>query len=201
MGTRILEGRRINEGDRPGAVFYDSTDGRAFGPIFDNAEDAEKFTKFLSNFDPRELIWGDEHSSGDRLYRLWLECGRVERRPVVQLDDSYVHRKLNLDEGGEEWGISCSLVEHLFPLFNGYNNHEVAEILRKHKVIPRGGEVGGDEEEHDETFDTEFSCFYAYFKTEKAAQQFLWRLNKWLRENWHRAYPEEKKPKKGGRRK
>lgn len=195
MGTRILEGQRINEGDRPGAVFYDSTDGRAFGPVFDSAEEAEKFTKFVGNFDPRELLWGDELSAGERLYRLWLACGRVARRPPVQLDESYIHKNKD-DHGKDEWGISCSLVEHCFPLFNGFNNNEVAEILRKQKVIPRGGDVGGDEEDHDETFDTEFSCFYAYFKTEKAAQQFLWRLNAWLRENWHRAYPSEEKPKK-----
>lgn len=220
MGTRILDGRRVNECDKPGAVFYDSTDGLAFGPVFDNAEEAERFMSFLAGIDPSRLGWVGVGATGYDLYKLWLECGRVAKRPVVQLDESYLHKndskhgecldcdalialhreggthcdcgeswvngKCVDDDGKEEWGLSCSLVEHCFPLFLGlrYGNNDVADILKKAGVV-------GDAE-----VDPEHSCFYVYFKKgKKQAEQFLWRLNGFLRDNWHKAYPEEAAPK------
>lgn len=227
MSTRILAGQRINENDKDGAVFYDGTDGLAFGPVFDNAEEAERFMHFIAGIDPSQL-GGNEMSE---LYKLWLSCGRLAERPVVQIDASFLHDnksehgecldcdglidlhradgthcdcgeawkngKCVADDGTVEWGVTCSLVEHCFPLFNGFNNNQVAEILRKEGVIPKGSDAGGDEEG---SFDTESSCFYAYFKGKKAGEQFLDRLNGWLRDNWHKAYSGEKKPAKRRRR-
>lgn len=187
MGTRILEGKRINECDKPGAVFYDSTTGQAFGPIFDTGEDAEKFMSFLAGIDPRHLSWGYELSTGNSLYLLWIKAGRKAQRPVYQFDASFLHKT---DRRGE-WGMSCSFVEHCFPLFTGlkYGNNDVGDILKQAGIV-------GDAE-----LDTEHSCVYVYFKSKVAGEQFIWRLNGWLRDNWHRAYPnsDEAPPRRKGK--
>lgn len=217
VGTRILEGQRINECDKTGAVFYDSTDGLAFGPVFESAEEAERFMSFLAGIDPCRLGWVGIGATGADLYKLWLECGKPDKRPVVQLDESFLskddsehgecldcdalidlHRnggthcdcgdewvngKCLVDDGSEQWSIACSLVEHCFPLFLGlkHGNHDVTDILR------RAGVLG-----EETVTDPEHSCFYAYFKSKKKGQEFLWRLNGWLRDNWHRAYPKKR---------
>jgi len=212
MGTRILEGVRVNECDKPGAVFYDSTTGRAFGPVFDNAEEAERFLSFIAGVDPRAIGWGHA-STGDELHKLWLASGRKDQREVFQFDKSFLSKQEpheecldcddliqmhrdgyrhcgDCDEPWDEekgrcsaqvsggWTMACSFVEHCFPLFSGLanGNNDVADILKKAGVI-------GDAE-----VDPEHSCLYVYFKSRKEAEQFLWRLNGWLRENWHRAY-------------
>jgi hypothetical protein len=50
MGWGILEGKLSHGGK--GAVFYDSAVGRAFGPLFDSATEAEAFALFVGG-DPR----------------------------------------------------------------------------------------------------------------------------------------------------
>lgn len=204
MATFILAGERLNEGEgKTGAVFYNSTSGVAFGPVFDSAEDAENFMSFL-RVDPGLFHDWDsdpELSMAQGLYKLWIECGKPAKRPVVQLGEDFLHDR-NEDHhakdalhcicggdwgpkgceasGEDPWGMSCSLTEHCFPLFLGYNNNELLPVLKKHKVVVSKGMSA----------DTEHSCFYAYFKTKEAGLAFLERLNKFLRENWHKAYPE-----------
>ncbi len=182
MGTRILEGVKINESDSPGAVFYDSTSGRAFGPVFEGAEEAENFLTFLGGVDPSRLTWGTDLSSGEDLYKIWLECGKLAKRPVVQLDPSFI----NWDEDCEStthdpWYMICSLTEVCFPLFLGVQNgnNGVRDLLRKQGLVTSTMSTS-----------SERSCFYAYFKTKEDGLAFLDRLNKWLRDNWHKAYPE-----------
>lgn len=182
MATFILAGERLNEGEgKTGAVFYNSTDGIAFGPVFDSAEDAENFMKFV-RVDPGLFDdWGSdpEMSRAQSLYKVWLECGKPAKRPVVQLDPSYIHHEQEEDTK-EPWSLAFSLTEHCFPLFLGYNNNELLPVLKKHKVVlPK-----------EMSADTERSCFYAYFKTKEAGLAFLERLNKFLRDNWDKAYPE-----------
>lgn len=180
MATFILEGKRLNEGeDKPGAVFYDSTDGLAFGPVFDSAQDAESFMSFI-RVDPSHLDdWNrdPEMSRAQSLYKLWLECGKPAKRPVVQIGEDFLFAP---DGGSDAWSLAFSLTEHCFPLFLGYNNNELLPVLMKHKVVTKAV-----------TVDTEHSCFYAYFKTKQAGLAFLERLNKFLRDNWDKAYPEE----------
>lgn len=174
MAARILEGIRINEGEGSGAVFYDSTVQRAYGPVFENAEEAERFLTYLAGVEPGILDWGTNLAVGERLYSSWLKDDKPAKRPVVQLDKDYLY-KVGADE--EEWNFSADLVETCFPLFNGSSNHDVGKILQKAGVIE--GQP-----------DTEHSCVYAHFKTEAEGQAFLERLNAWLRDNWHKAYPE-----------
>lgn len=191
MATRILSGIRINEGeDKPGAVYYDGTTGQAFGPVFDSLEDAESFMSFLSKLDPGQLHdWHGHPETSDalRLYRLWIKCGKKSRRPVFQFSEEFLYENrddtfdevlLPADPLPSSWSISCSLVEHCFPLFLGYNNNEVLGILKKNKVITKADDV-----------DSESSCIYARFKTKKAALAYLKRLNAFLKRNWHKAYP------------
>jgi hypothetical protein len=153
-----------------------------------------------------------EMSQAQSLYKLWLECGKPAKRPVVQLDADFLHErddhKLCLDcdalshgddasphcDCGEDWGakgcavageepwsVAFSLTEHCFPLFLGYNNNDLLPVLKKHGVVlPK-----------EMSADTERSCFYAYFKTKEAGLAFLERLNKFLRDNWAKAYPAE----------
>ena len=48
MGCRILEGERINEGDGSlGACFYSSVTNTVFGPLFEDAGEAEDFLRWL----------------------------------------------------------------------------------------------------------------------------------------------------------
>lgn len=49
MGIRIIAGTKINECDKPAAVFYDSCSGRVFGPIMADAEEAEAFQHWLAS--------------------------------------------------------------------------------------------------------------------------------------------------------
>jgi hypothetical protein len=46
MGIRILEGKKINEADAEAASLYCSTSGRSFGPLFDDADEAEAFLDY-----------------------------------------------------------------------------------------------------------------------------------------------------------
>lgn len=52
MGVRILNGD--GRGDSRGAVLYDSVSGWAFGPLFDDVDDAEAFLSTLTD-DARAL--------------------------------------------------------------------------------------------------------------------------------------------------
>ena len=81
MGIRILEGVKVNEDDATGAVFYDSTSGRAFGPVFEDAEKAESFLSFLEGRDPRTFDWEPN-------YLAWIEQGKTSTptsRPTFKL--------------------------------------------------------------------------------------------------------------------
>ena len=52
MGVRILEGN--GEGDSRGAVLYCSVTDWAFGPVFEDGEQAQAFLDWLV-YDPRSL--------------------------------------------------------------------------------------------------------------------------------------------------
>lgn len=55
VGVRILEGNHSHH-DRGRAVLYCSTAGVAFGPLFEDGEEAEAFLQFLGpDVDPRLL--------------------------------------------------------------------------------------------------------------------------------------------------
>jgi hypothetical protein len=57
MAVMILEGVKVNEDDeRRSAVFYCGTSGLAFGPLMDDAEEAEAFLQWLTRRgrDPRK---------------------------------------------------------------------------------------------------------------------------------------------------
>ena len=58
MGIRILSGSKLNEDDRPGACFYESTSNEVFGPVFPNAEEAEGFLEWCETrgIHGREII-------------------------------------------------------------------------------------------------------------------------------------------------
>lgn len=75
--------------------------------------------------------------------------------------------------------MSCSFVEHCFPLFLGlkYGNNDVGDLLVKKGLASK------------EEVDTEHSCVYLHFKTKRDGQAFLQRMNAWLQDNWHQAYP------------
>ena len=49
MGCRILEGKMVNECGRQAACFYDSVSGAAFGPLMEDAEEAEAFLHYLQD--------------------------------------------------------------------------------------------------------------------------------------------------------
>ena len=68
MGVRILQGN--GEGDSNYAVLYCSTSDWAFGPLFEDYEDAEAFLKWLV-VDPRVLLDSDleRKCSEFRVYR------------------------------------------------------------------------------------------------------------------------------------
>jgi hypothetical protein len=75
----ILEGTRINECDREGAVLYCSTSGHAFGHLFASAVEAEDFMLWAKRCgcdDVRRLDVGQEF---DVWYRRWL--GQPSSRP------------------------------------------------------------------------------------------------------------------------
>jgi len=56
MATMILEGVKTNESEDRAAVFYCSVTGLAFGPLMDDAEEAEAFLRWLDarGRDPRK---------------------------------------------------------------------------------------------------------------------------------------------------
>lgn len=54
MGCRILQGDGSTI-DSVGAVLYCSTAGWAFGPVFDDREQAERFIEWLAPRDPRSV--------------------------------------------------------------------------------------------------------------------------------------------------
>lgn len=54
MGIRIIEGVKVNEGEKPAAVLYDSVTNRALPPIFRGEEEADDFLAWLGD-DPRRL--------------------------------------------------------------------------------------------------------------------------------------------------
>lgn len=56
MGVRIIQAD--GEGDSQGAVLYCSTTMWAFGPVFEDADEAEKFLDWLVT-DPRSLSDGE----------------------------------------------------------------------------------------------------------------------------------------------
>jgi hypothetical protein len=169
MGTRILDGVKVNECDKPGAVFYDSVTGFAFGPMFDSADDAEKFMSFMHNVDLSKVLdWG-QHSQIYNLYDEWLRIGKPDSRPCFQFDDDY----LSEDEEDGSWHFQCHFVETCFPIFSGYNNHDVFKILSKANIFSK-----------KDSADSEHSCIYVTFKTEKQGKEFINRLNKWLTDNW-----------------
>jgi hypothetical protein len=188
MTTRILEGRRINENNKSGACFYDATTGRAFGPIFQDEEEAERFVQFLAGIDPRNIDWSqDFHTSP---YRVWLACDKVAQRPAVQFsikDCSEADPRHPEGDGHTLWAFNLSLVEHCFPLFNGWSNHDVCKQLEKDDVLRRTPNT--NPLRNEENYNVEHSCLYCYFDTKDLAEGFLSRLNEWLCKNWHRAYP------------
>lgn len=70
MSVMILEGKRINEDDSEGAILYCSSSGRAFGPVFVDAEEAQEFIEWLP-VDARMLGYEElaEHVSDFRFQR------------------------------------------------------------------------------------------------------------------------------------
>lgn len=56
MATMILEGVKVNDSDKRAAAFYDDTTGLAFGPLMDDAEEAEAFLQWVlaRGRDPRK---------------------------------------------------------------------------------------------------------------------------------------------------
>lgn len=211
MSARILEGVKVNEGEKTGAVFYDSSTGRAYGPVFEDSEEAERFLTFLAGIDPGDLDWGPPRcpdrlcDSGSLLHSKWLEDGKPEHRKPFQFDADWLnepqlhkecldcdaliddHRegRAHCDFGGEwhdgkcdcdpeTWDFQCDFPETCFPLFLGYDNNDVGDLLKKHGVL--------------DAPDTESGCCYAHFGTKEEGLAFLERLNGFLRDNWHRAY-------------
>lgn len=224
MGTRILEGVRINECDKPGAVFYDSTEGRAFGPVFDDAEEAESFLSFITGVDPRMLSWSTRGvSNGDTLYKMWLASGRVSRRLAPRLHEDVLtnngnpHTKcldcdalIDLHRAG---GTHCDCGENWDTSKNkcvdddGVEEWELAcDLTELCFPLFNGLKYGNNDVAAilkkegvigDAEVDPEHSCLYVHFrKGKKQAEQFLWRLNNWLGSNWHRAYPNSDDPPK-----
>jgi hypothetical protein len=57
MGVRIIQAD--GEGDSQGACLYCSTSMWAFGPIFEDRDQAEAFLQYLGHVDPRTLSDGD----------------------------------------------------------------------------------------------------------------------------------------------
>ena len=60
MGVRVLEGIRINDTghdgvEYKGAVMYCSVSNVAFGPVFRDGDQAERFIALLSHVDPRQF--------------------------------------------------------------------------------------------------------------------------------------------------
>jgi hypothetical protein len=194
MATFILEGNRINEGaEKGGAVFYNSTDGLAFGPVFDSAQDAESFMSFI-RVDPSHLDdWNrdPEMSRAQSFYKLWLECGKQAKRPVVQLDADFLHERdehklchdcdalSHADDAsphcdcGADWGDKgCEVA--------GEEPWSVAFSLTEHCFPLFLGYNNNDLlpvlKKHkvvipkEMSVDTEHSCFYAYFKTSPASR-------------------------------
>lgn len=184
MAYRILSGVKINESDRPGAVFYDSTSGRPCGPMFDSAEEAECFVSFLSGVDPTKLDWSIHHDylAGEQLYRTWLAEGKPAKRKPFQFKESDVA----LDDFPEDqppvWRFGSELMRECFPLFLGVKDecHGIEALMRKHKVLTK----------EDDT-DTERGFFRVFFKTQAQGLAFLKRLNEWIAANWDKAYPEK----------
>lgn len=178
MAARILEGEKVNESGR-GACFYDSTTGQAYGPMFEDAQEAERFLTYLAGIDPGRLCWdGREWDSGTRLHHQWLGEGKPERRPVFQFDYTwYSFVETNPEDSGEKahWAFSSDM-ECLFPFMRHLDCNVIGRVLLKHGVAKQ------------DEIDTESSCVFGRFWTEKDAKDFIDQFNAFLRENWHKAY-------------
>lgn len=84
----------------------------------------------------------------------------------IKLDDIPYNRR--------KWYFTGAMISTLSPLIDHlYDNHDFERLLRKHKVL------------HKNSFtDTESCQFWAYFSSEKAAHNFIDRLNKFLKKAW-----------------
>ncbi len=63
MGIRIIDGVKVNEGEKSAAVLYDSVTNRALPLIFRGEEEADDFLAWLK-VDPRRL----DHDHLERKY-------------------------------------------------------------------------------------------------------------------------------------
>lgn len=156
--------------------------------------------------------------SGEVLLKMWVDEGKPKRRKPFQFDaekevlneasehefcldcDALDHSensevgphcvcgeewykgdgRCSDDDGSEDWSFSSELQRECFPLFLGVQDgcHGVERFMRRDKVLT----------DEDKT-DTERGFFRAFFKTKEQGFRFVERLNAWLRENWHKAYP------------
>lgn len=173
MGAKILTG--TSPDGTTGAVLFDSNTHVAFGPLFKDHAEAARFLSFIAEVDATNLSWTGSFADGPVLLAMWKKAGRAAQRPAFQFDESFLYKK----DARKGWGLSCSFVEHCFPLFLGlkYGNNDVGELLVKKGLASK------------EEVDTEHGCVYLHFKTKRDGQGFIERVNAWLRNNWHQAYP------------
>ncbi len=72
MGVHLLAGHQDGGHGREACAMYDSTSGRAFGPLFDSADHAENFLAFASENDVHDVRRISE-AKLEGLYSKWLK--------------------------------------------------------------------------------------------------------------------------------
>ena len=88
MGVRIIEGREPWDG----ACLYCSTAMWAFGPIFENGEQAQAFLDWLGTIDPR-LLRDDELTNKYSDFLTYLE----ERKGIEDLRREFLDKTTNTE--------------------------------------------------------------------------------------------------------
>lgn len=175
---------RILEGVDGKAILH--AKGMAFGPVFFSKADAESFLHFISHTKAECLEWeGGGFPMGAHLYMMWDRAGKKPERECVQFtikDLTKPEPEPDEKPGSWErkWSFFCDMEWYCFPLFLSLNGcGKVGDIFKRDGVIRSNmTDHGGD-------------CLRVWFNTEKAAQAFIKRLNRWLKDNWHKAYPKE----------
>jgi len=95
MGTHILTTDGYN--NEEGAVLFDSTNGWAFGPVFESGEQAEAFIQFVreSGKTVKDMSNGDLGYAHVKFLEEWKYCGlnEEERRQYdeYESDQTRVH--------------------------------------------------------------------------------------------------------------
>jgi ribosomal protein L31 len=149
-----------------GVFFYDDSINYIHSPIFESVDDINKFVQFCGGIDVIDAL--EKESLVHLEYKGWIKLNKPEKR-VVKIMYDHVHKYEPEVDGINGSYFTCDMISTCHPVFIGKSNNDIWKELKKYGVY---------EFEDGEYEDSEYSCFYAFFRNEENAKKFVDALNR-----------------------